>query len=116
MSAIGGLPGLNALGAQRGLSAPRTLQDVEPQRGLTLKTVGGAPEADFASTLSKALGEVNDLQLSADQMVQRFAAGELQDLHQVMIAQQEASIAFKLVQEVRDKLLQGYQEIMRTQV
>ena len=68
------------------------------------------------SQLAALLNEVNDLQLHADEMVQRFATGEVQDLHDVIIAQQEAAIAFRLVQEVRDKLLAGYQDIMRMQV
>jgi flagellar hook-basal body complex protein FliE len=113
---MSGIEGLRGLSAQTGLQGPRTLRDVEPQRGITLQKTGAAPQASFADTLAQTLGEVNDLQLHADQMVEQFAAGKVQDLHQVVIAQQEAAIAFKLVQEVRDKLLQGYQEIMRMQM
>lgn len=107
VAGIGG--GLNAAGRMR------SLREMEPQRGLTLETQPDA-KADFGKTFSEVLGEVNELQLKADEMVERFAAGQVQDLHDVVIAQQEAAIAFHLVQEVRDKLLQGYQEIMRMQV
>jgi flagellar hook-basal body complex protein FliE len=93
----------------------RTLREMEPQRGITLEPPSSA-QTSFSDTLAAALAEVNDLQLRSGEMLERFAAGQVQDLHEVVIAQQEAAIAFRLVQEVRDKLLQGYQDIMRMQV
>jgi len=47
-------------------------------------------------------------------MVGAFARGEVQDLHQVVLAQQEAAIALRLVTEMRDRLVQAYQDVMRT--
>jgi flagellar hook-basal body complex protein FliE len=103
--------------AARGVpAAARSLREVEPQRGLALERPGAAPPADFARTLSQVLSEVNDLQLRSNATLESFAAGEIQDLHEVVIAQQEAAIAFQLVQQVRDKLLGAYQELMRMQV
>ncbi len=107
--AIGG-PGYASLGRLR------SLRDVEPQRGFSLEPASGAREADFGATLSDVLSEVNDLQLHSEDMLEQFAAGQVEHLHDVVIAQQEASIAMKLVQEMRDKLLQAYQEFMRMQV
>ncbi len=121
MSALDGIgavgPVRSAL-AGRGLDAAqhvRTLKEMEPQPGITLQP-NQAQAADFSATLKEALAEVNDLQLESEAMLERFATGEVQNLHDVVIAQQEAAIAFRLVQEVRDKLLQGYQELMRMQV
>lgn len=117
---MSGLGGADAVGRIGNLGASRSLQslrDVEPQRGLTL-TPG--PEASqtsgFENTLSDVLREVNTLQNRADHLTEQFAAGQVQDLHDVILAQQEASIAFQLVQSMRDKLLQSYQELMRMQV
>ena len=106
---IGQAPGAGSFGRMR------SLREMEPQRGITLQPSEVA-QPSFADTLSEALGEVNDLQLRADNMIERFSAGQVKDLHEVIIAQQEAAIAFRLVQSVRDKLIQGYQEIMRMQV
>ncbi len=49
-------------------------------------------------------------------MSQAYATGKVQDIHQVMIALEEASLAMQLTLQVRNKLVDGFQEIMRTQV
>jgi len=73
-----------------------------------------APE--FRETLASALGKVNDLQLGAGEQVNRLVSGEDVDLHEVMISSEEASVAFDLMMEIRNKLLDAYQEIMRMHV
>jgi len=115
---IGAVGGVRSALAGQGLEAAqrlRTLKEMEPQPGITLQP-SQAERPDFSATLKETLAEVNDLQLESEAMLERFATGEVQNLHDVVIAQQEAAIAFRLVQEVRDKLLQGYQELMRMQV
>lgn len=102
-----------ATGAMQG---PTSLRDVEPQRGITLGGQAGAAGPSFSETLSQVLGEVNDLQQRADRLAEQLATGEIQNVHDVVIAQQEAAIAFRLIQEVRDKLVAAYQELMRMQV
>ncbi len=119
-----GIDGLSAAAALRGAAAGgsleaagrlRTLKEMEPQPGITLQPTPGE-RPDFGATLKEVLTEVNDLQLNSDRMMEQFAAGKVENLHDVLIAQQEASIAFRLVQEVRNKLLEGYQDLMRMQV
>jgi flagellar hook-basal body complex protein FliE len=70
----------------------------------------------FGETLGKAVNSVNQAQLGADSAITRLAAGEPVDLHQVMIAMEKADIATQLATEVRNKLIEAYQEIMRMQV
>jgi flagellar hook-basal body complex protein FliE len=70
----------------------------------------------FAETFGKALGQVNELQLTRSEQVERLIAGEDVDLHEVMIASEEASLAFDLMMEIRNKLLEAYQEIQRMNV
>lgn len=81
-----------------------------------LGSPGPAGEAGggFGSTIKEFLGEVNDLSLKSEDVFRSFVRGDVTDLHQVVLAQQEAGIAVRLVTEMRDKLLQAYQEIMRT--
>jgi len=76
----------------------------------------GPSSPDFSDSMKEFFGEVNRLQLHAGEMVQAFARGEVRDLHQVALAQQEAGIALRLVTEMRDRLISAYQEVMRTQV
>jgi flagellar hook-basal body complex protein FliE len=75
-----------------------------------------APGTDFRETLVGALREVNDLQLTAGENMNRMAAGEDVDLHEVMISSAEAGVAFDLMMEIRNKLLEAYQEIQRMNV
>jgi flagellar hook-basal body complex protein FliE len=70
----------------------------------------------FSTALERAIGEVNALQLRAGESIQRLARGEVEDVHQVMIAAEEAGVAFDLMMEIRNKLLDAYQELMRTQL
>ncbi len=70
----------------------------------------------FGHFLQNAIGEVNQAQMRAGDLSTRFAAGEAVDVHQVMIAAQEASVALTLAVQVRNKLVDGYQELMRVSV
>lgn len=70
----------------------------------------------FGKMLENAIGEVNKAQINAGDMSTRFAAGEPLDVHQVMIAGQEAGVMLNMAMQVRNKLVEGYQEIMRVNV
>ncbi|HXG24545.1 MAG TPA: flagellar hook-basal body complex protein FliE [Chthonomonadales bacterium] len=70
----------------------------------------------FGQFLTEALGGVNSLQQQAGQIVQQFAIGDPLDVHQVMIALERASTALALTVQIRNKLVEAYQEIMRTSI
>jgi flagellar hook-basal body complex protein FliE len=71
----------------------------------------------FMEFLKDSIGEVDRLQKTGDEMSVRFAAGDPQvDIHNLMLALEEASIAMQLTIEIRNKLVESYQEIMRMQV
>ena len=74
------------------------------------------PKASFGEQLSKAIQEVDQLQSRRDDMVQEMVRGERIEVHEIMTAAEEAQLAFELMLEVRNKLLESYQEIMRMQV
>jgi flagellar hook-basal body complex protein FliE len=75
-----------------------------------------AKGADFQETLKSALQGVNEVQQDSSTIVQRLISGENVDLHEVMMSAEEASIAFELLMEIRNKLLEAYQEIQRMQI
>jgi len=75
-----------------------------------------AAPADFASWLTRSLDGVNQQLVQADHGVQSLAAGEAQNLHQVRISLEQARIGIQLLAQVRNRLLDAYQEIMRMQV
>lgn len=73
-------------------------------------------ESSFSETLITSLKDINDSQLKASNMSSGFISGEPLDLHDVMVSAEEASVAFELLMEIRNKLLESYQEIQRMQV
>lgn len=72
--------------------------------------------ADFGSMLSQAINQVNTLQQRSSEMATRFERGENVDVAQVMVDMSKAKVAFTGMVEVRNKLLQAYQEVMSMSV
>ncbi len=70
----------------------------------------------FANVLGRMVEEVNTRQGVANDAVAALQSGQNVSLHQAVIAMEEANISFQLMVEVRNKLLESYQEIMRMQV
>jgi flagellar hook-basal body complex protein FliE len=77
---------------------------------------GGKDGASFGDMLKDAISTANELQKQSDQEIQKLMTGETQDLHTTMIAVQKADLSFQMMMQVRNKLIQAYQEIMRMQV
>ena len=71
---------------------------------------------DLSDQFSKMLDDVNRLQLAADKKIEEFATSKEKDLHGTMTAMQKAYVSLRLLLQVRSKLTNAYQEIMRTQL
>ena len=67
----------------------------------------------FKDTMSTFMKDVNSMQVKADESINRMAAGEITDVHQVMNAVEEANVAFNMMMEIRNKVMDAYQEILR---
>ena len=72
--------------------------------------------AGFEGVLKDFVGQVNAKQAAAGEAVNGLLSGQQVPLHQAVIAMEEASVSFQLMVEVRNKLLESYQELMRMQV
>jgi len=85
---------------------------------LDASTNGAAPTGggSFLSAIGAATAQLNSNLVSADAAMSTFAAGGSADLHTVVLQMQEASLQLKLGVQVRDRLLEAYQDIMRLQV
>lgn len=83
-------------------------QTTEPSRG------GSAQGADFGKMLADSLQEVNKLQVESDKAIQALAAGKKENIHETMIAMEKASISFQMMMQMRNKIIEAYQELMRT--
>jgi len=79
-----------------------------------LEEATGGPS--FGDTLEKAIDSVDQSQETADENISAFVAGEKKNLHEVMISMNQAKIHFELMNEVRNRGLETYRELMRMQV
>ncbi|TVY10685.1 flagellar hook-basal body complex protein FliE [Paenibacillus cremeus] len=70
----------------------------------------------FGAYLNDAIASLNNQQASVDKLNEQFVKGEISDVHQVMIASEKASLGLELTVQVRNKVIEAYQEIMRMQV
>lgn len=101
--------GPNAIPAQE-------LQELPPVIPQISAPGAGDSGASFGNMLGRLVGEVNEKQAVAGAAMQGLLKGENVSLHQAMIAMEEASVSFQLMTEVRNKLLESYQELMRMQI
>lgn len=83
------------------------------------KNINGTTKSgnvSFMDFLNNALNEVNKLQVESEKMNQAFAMGMNDNIHQVLIASEKADIALQFTVQIRNKILEAYQEIMRMPV
>ncbi|NOX88640.1 MAG: flagellar hook-basal body complex protein FliE [Calditrichaeota bacterium] len=83
-------------------------------KSLEKKETGDAK--DFGDTIGDFIKAVNDSQKTAAQEVTDIIQGRSQNLHQAMATLEEAKLSFQLMIEIRNKLLESYQELQRMQV
>lgn len=76
----------------------------------------GGKEDSFGTTLKRFVDDVNHLQSEMDTKIEKLATGEITDVHEVMIAVEEANTAMEFMLEIRNKIVEAYQEVMRMQV
>ena len=62
------------------------------------------------------MSDVNSLQNQMDKSIEQMATGEIEDIHQVMIAVEQANTAMEFMLEIRNKIIEAYQEVMRMPV
>jgi flagellar hook-basal body complex protein FliE len=90
--------------------APLTLPQLTPA-----STSAGQP-GEFQKVLTGAINQVESLNNGAADSVQKFLSGDNEDLHTTILATQKAEMAFQLGLQVRNKVVDAYQEIMKMQM
>lgn len=98
---------MNNILIQRDLLAP------SPQKESNAATKG---TVSFADVLKNKVQEINELQLDADNAISRVELEDSGSIHEAMIALEKASISFRTMMQVRNKILDAYHEVMRMQV
>lgn len=83
------------------------------------KHVGHSNSKDipsFGEFLKGALERVNDYQVKADEAAQRLVLGDIENLHEVLIATEQAKLSLQLAVQVTNKVIEAYHEIARMQI
>jgi flagellar hook-basal body complex protein FliE len=76
---------------------------------------GGQGGGSFSDTLKSAIGSTDQLNQTSDSQVTELLQGDRQDIHNVMIAVEKADVSFQLMMQVRNKILNAYQEVSKLQ-
>lgn len=129
---------LSSLLSSKAASNPISQEDIQALTSNISKNAGVSPTTDaaaaviptevpsissvqngggsFSNILNQFVNEVNTKQVAAEETVNGMLSGKNVSLHQAMISMEEANVSFQLMIEVRNKLLDSYQELMRMQV
>ena len=77
---------------------------------------GGAQPKSFGEMLNQSLDKVNELQMQADGAAKELTAGHNKNIHETMLMMEKADMSFRLMMQVRNKVIDAYREVMRMQV
>jgi flagellar hook-basal body complex protein FliE len=112
------MDGLTIRNSQQLLDTGKTASEIRSSQNAALPAIGGAAgdSKSFADTLKDAVGQVNTLQKESDVKMQQLATGKSDNIQDVMIAADKADIALRLMVQVRNKIVDAYQEVMKMQV
>jgi flagellar hook-basal body complex protein FliE len=87
--------------------------DVVPKAAVQAPAASGP---SFAAMVADGIADVDAKLKTGEAGLQRLATGDVQNLHQVMIGLEESRLSFQLMMQVRNRLLEAYQDIMKMQV
>ncbi|WP_053076467.1 flagellar hook-basal body complex protein FliE [Caenimonas sp. SL110] len=90
--------------------------DMVPDARNPVASSSAASVGGFADMMTKGISEVNQQLLASQTGLQRLATGDTQNLHQVMIQLEESRASFQLMMQVRNRLLEAYQDVMKMQI
>jgi flagellar hook-basal body complex protein FliE len=98
------------------VAAVAALTSVAASQPAASAAAGAAAPAGFGTHVLRELEQLNHGLLQSEQMLARYAAGEPVSLHAAMIHMEETRLAFQTLVQVRNKVLEAYQDVMRMQV
>jgi flagellar hook-basal body complex protein FliE len=110
------MDGLTIRQSQGLLETGKTASELRASQFENKPVAGTGDGKSFADTLKDAVGQVNTLQSQADVKMQELATGKTDNIQDVMMAAEKADIALRLMVNVRNKMIEAYQEIMKMQV
>lgn len=113
------MDGLTVKNSQAFLESSKTASELRSSQNAkdATQTLAGQPgQVSFADMLKDAVGKVNTMQKTADTKMEQLATGKTDNIQDVMVATEQADIAMRLMVNIRNKVIDAYQEIMKMQV
>ncbi len=109
---------MDGLTIRQGQSLIETGKTASEMRADQMKPMSATPSdgKSFADTLKDAVGTVNQLQKDSDKQAQMLATGKTTNIPEVMMAAEKADIAVRMMVQVRNKIIDAYNEVMKMQV
>jgi flagellar hook-basal body complex protein FliE len=95
------------------ISGFQPISNIPLPESIAPATDGASGSDAFSSILQQSVQNVSQLQSGADTAIDQFISGEKDDPHNMMLAVQRSSLAFDMFVQVRNKVVQAYQEIMK---
>lgn len=95
---------------------PPASEKISGMNGTVSPTQSSEPGKSFAATLNEAIKGVNELQKSSDKAAQDLATGRTDNVAEVMLSAEKADVALRVMVQVRNKIIDAYNEIMKMQV
>ena len=95
----------------------KIIQNIEKE--LSTNKVNGQKEqgkVDFSEVLKSALDDVSNVEKTAEEQIKQAITGDDTNVHKTLIAVEKADLSFKMMMEIRNKLMDAYNEIMRIRV
>lgn len=102
---------INEIGTASSLAPSRSLFETAESQG-----TDSSAAIPFSDYLNQAINKTNDLLMEADKVSDEFAAGKIDNIHQVTLAAEKADIALQFTMQIRNKIMDAYSEIMRMSI
>ena len=106
-----------AFGTSGSMSSSKIQREMESS-GMDVSGISGEgiKESGFLDMLKSSIQEVNQHQIQSDHAISNLIAGRSKNIHETMLSVERADASLKLMMQVRNKIIDGYREIMRMQV
>lgn len=112
------MDGLSIRQGQNLLNTGNTVSETRANDFAPLKSPSAPADGagSFKNVLRDAINETNSMQKNADVKIQELATGKTSNIPEVMMQVEKADIALRLMTQVRNKIIDAYQEVMKMQV
>jgi flagellar hook-basal body complex protein FliE len=110
------MDGLTIRQGQSLIDTGKTASELRQDQLQKSQSTPNANQPSFADTLKEAVGTVNQLQLDSDKKAQELATGKTTNIPEVMMAAEKADIALRMMVQMRNKMIEAYQDVMKMQV